>query len=101
MENRIAIIGIFVENNEVAGEINNILHEYHPYIIGRMGLPYKQRNIGVISIIVDAPNRIISALSGKIGMLEGVYCKALYSKEQVSKMNEFMNEKHKKDCEVS
>ncbi len=82
MENRIAIIGIFVEDTSQAGAINNILHEYSEHIIGRMGLPYKQKNIGVISIIVDAPNDIISALSGKIGAITDVHCKTMYAKEQ-------------------
>lgn len=83
MENRIAIIGIFVEDTSQAGEINNILHEYSEYIIGRMGLPYKRKHIGVISIIVDAPNNIISAISGKIGRIQDVYCKTMYAKEAI------------------
>ncbi|MDO5094977.1 MAG: iron-only hydrogenase system regulator [Peptostreptococcaceae bacterium] len=82
MENRIAIIGIFVEDMSQAGAINDILHEYSEHIIGRMGLPYKQKNIGVISIIVDAPNNIVSALSGKIGALKDVHCKTMHAKEQ-------------------
>lgn len=81
MENRIAIIGIFVEDNTQANAINELLHEYQEYIIGRMGLPYKQKGIGVISIIVDAPNKTISALSGKIGMIRHVYCKTMYAKD--------------------
>lgn len=81
MENRIAIIGIFVDDNKRSAEINDILHEYNQYIIGRMGLPYKQKDMGVISIIVDAPNNIISSLSGKLGMIKDVYCKTMYSKD--------------------
>lgn len=81
MEKRIAIIGIFVDDNKRSADINDILHEYNKYIIGRMGLPYKEKNIGVISIIVDAPNNIISSISGKIGMIKDVYCKTMYSKD--------------------
>ena len=79
METRVAVIGIIVENTESAEKINSILHEYAKYIIGRMGVPYQKRKISVISIIMDAPQPVISALSGKLGKLEGVSTKALYS----------------------
>lgn len=80
MENRIAVIGIIVENKDAVENINAILHEYGEYMIGRMGIPYPKRNISVISIIVDAPNDVISALSGKLGMLPYVNTKTVYSK---------------------
>ena len=80
METRVAVIGIIVENPEATGRLNEILHEYSSYIIGRMGIPYRHRGISVISIAVDAPQDAISALTGKIGMLKGVTAKALYSK---------------------
>ena len=79
METRVAVIGIIVENTEFAEKINSILHEYAQYILGRMGVPYQKRGISVISIIIDAPQPVISALSGKLGKLEGVSTKALYS----------------------
>ena len=79
METRVAVIGIIVENTEAAEKINSILHEYAQYILGRMGVPYQKRGISVISIIIDAPQPVISALSGKLGKLEGVSTKALYS----------------------
>lgn len=79
METRVAVIGIIVENTESAEKINSILHEYSQYILGRMGVPYQKRGISVISIIIDAPQPVISALSGKLGKLEGVSTKALYS----------------------
>lgn len=79
METRVAVIGIIVENTESAEKINSILHEYAKYIIGRMGVPYQKRKISVISIIMDAPQPVISALSGRLGKLEGVSTKALYS----------------------
>ncbi len=81
METRLAVIGIIVENLEVTDRINHILHDYSNYIVGRMGIPYRQRGISVISVIVDAPADAISALTGKLGMLEGVSAKALYSPE--------------------
>ena len=64
METRVAVIGIIVENTESAEKINSILHEYAQYILGRMGVPYQKRKISVISIIMDAPQPVISALSG-------------------------------------
>lgn len=80
METRIALIGIITENNDSAEKINALLHEYGQYIVGRMGIPYRQKGIAVISVIIDAPNGIISALSGKLGMLPGVSAKTIYSK---------------------
>ncbi|MBU3199416.1 iron-only hydrogenase system regulator [Clostridium estertheticum] len=80
METRIALIGIIVENTDSAPKINSILHEYGEYIVGRMGVPYHKRNISVISVVIDAPNDVISALSGKLGMIPGVNTKTIYSK---------------------
>ena len=80
METRVAVISIIVENAESVARLNELLHEYGEYIIGRMGIPYHKRNINIISIAVDAPADIISALSGKLGMLDGVSSKAVYSK---------------------
>lgn len=80
METRIAVIGIIVENPDSTEQLNHILHEYSAYIVGRLGIPYRQRGISVISIIIDAPADAISALTGKLGMLDGVSAKALYSK---------------------
>lgn len=80
METRIALIGIIVENNESVEKLNAILHEYGEYIVGRIGVPYRQKGISVISIIIDAPNATISALSGKLGMLPFVSAKTVYSK---------------------
>jgi putative iron-only hydrogenase system regulator len=80
METRIALIGIIVENTDSAPRLNSILHEYGEYIVGRMGVPYHKRHISVISVVVDAPNDVISAISGKLGMLPGVNTKTIYSK---------------------
>lgn len=79
METRVAVIGIIVEDAESVEALNALLHEYGDYIIGRMGVPYRARNINVISVAVDAPADIISALSGKIGNLNGVSAKMAYS----------------------
>ena len=80
METRVAIIAIIVENTESVSEVNRILHEYSDSIIGRMGLPYRPKNINIISVVVDAPHNDISALSGKIGRLDSVSAKTVYSK---------------------
>lgn len=80
MDTRIAVIGIIVENPASVDKLNAILHEYSQYIIGRMGIPYRERCISIISIVMDAPNEVISALSGKIGMLPNVSAKTVYSK---------------------
>jgi len=80
METRIALIGIIVENMGVVENINQILHEYGEYIVGRMGIPYKQKGVNIISIVMDADNNAISSLSGKLGMLEGISVKTVYSK---------------------
>ena len=77
---RVAMIGIIVEDYASADALNEILHQYGKYIIGRMGIPYRAKNINVISVAVDAPSDVISALSGKLGMLPGVSSKAVYSK---------------------
>lgn len=79
METRVAVISIIVENTESAERLNAILHEYGEYIIGRMGLPYRTRGVNIICVAVDAPQDIISALSGKIGRLPGVAGKTAYS----------------------
>ena len=80
METRIAIIGIVVENPDSVEKLNSILHEYGEFVVGRMGIPYPKRHISVISIVLDAPNDVISALSGKLGMLPNVNTKTIYSK---------------------
>lgn len=79
MNKRLAVIGIIVENTDSVEAINEILHGFRSYIVGRMGLPYKERNMSVISIIVDAPNDVISSMSGKLGMVDGVTSKAVYA----------------------
>ena len=79
METRVAVMSIIVENSEAVEKLNGILHEYGEYIIGRMGIPYRKRNISIISIALDAPQNTISSLAGKIGSLPGVSVKTAYS----------------------
>ena len=81
MDNRVALIGIMVENPDSIGQMTQLLHEYGAYIIGRMGIPYRERNLSIISIVVDAPMNQISSLSGKLGMLDGISTKTIYSKQ--------------------
>lgn len=81
--NRIALLGIIVEEMESSGKINEILHEYASLIVGRMGIPYREKGIAIISVIIDAPQEITSALSGKLGNLPGVQVKTVYSKKEV------------------
>jgi putative iron-only hydrogenase system regulator len=79
METRVAVMSIIVENPEAVQTINTLLHEYGQYIIGRMGLPYRKRNINIISIALDAPQNATATLSGKIRGLKGVSVKTAYS----------------------
>ena len=79
-ENRLAVISIIVEKRDQSAGINALLSDFGDSIIGRMGLPYKQKNVSVISVVLDAPTETINKLTGKIGMLEGVTAKTLMSK---------------------
>lgn len=80
MEERVALIGIVVENYESVAKLNDILHQYGDIIIGRMGIPYKKRGVSVMSVAVDADEDTISAMSGKIGKLPGISSKTVYAK---------------------
>ena len=76
---RVAVIAVIVENNAATDSINELLHEAGQNIIGRMGIPYREKNINIISIAIDAPQDVISSLSGKLGRIEGVSVKTAYS----------------------
>ncbi len=78
---RIAVVGIVIENREMTEEVNSILSDYGDYIVGRMGIPYREKGINIISVVLDAPNQVISAVAGQIGKIEGVQVKTLYSME--------------------
>lgn len=80
METRVAVISIIVEDTESVAALNELLHEYGEYVIGRMGIPYRAKNINIISIAIDAPQDKINTLTGRIGKLHGVSAKAAYSK---------------------
>ena len=79
METRVALIGIIVEKESSVAQLNELLHQYGHYIIGRMGLPYREKVVNIISVVLDAPQDVISALSGQIGRLSGVSAKTQYS----------------------
>ena len=80
METRVALIGIIVTQESSVAALNELLHQYGRYIIGRMGLPYRAKGVSIISVVLDAPQDVISALAGRIGRLPGVSAKTAYSK---------------------
>lgn len=80
MENRVSVISIIIENADAAPRVNDLLHENRNYVIGRMGIPYKERGVSIISVVMDAPGTVTSALSGKLGMIKGVTTKTLTAK---------------------
>ena len=80
MENRIAALSILVENSESVEALNAVLHDYAPYILGRMGIPYREKGINIICVALDAPMDTVNALTGKIGRLNGVSAKAVCSR---------------------
>ena len=82
MENRVALLAVLVEDQEAAAEINSLLHEFSSSIIGRMGLPYRQKNLNIISVVLDAPADRINALAGQLGRIPGVTAKAVYSESR-------------------
>lgn len=79
-ETKIALIGIIVENIKSVERVNQLLHEHAQYIVGRMGLPYREKKVHIISVVIDAPETVISSLSGKLGMLEGISVKSVQAK---------------------
>ncbi len=82
MKTRVAVMSIIVKSGDTVEKLNHILHDYSDYIIGRMGIPYRQRNINIISIAIDAPQDTISALAGKLGKLSGISVKTAFSEVQ-------------------
>ena len=82
MENRIAAVSILVEGPDSVETLNAILHDYAPYVLGRLGIPYREKGLSVICLVLDAPMDVINALTGKIGRLKGVSAKAVYSRGQ-------------------
>jgi putative iron-only hydrogenase system regulator len=80
MSKRLATVSLFIEDKSVTEQVNSILHEFSEHIVGRMGIPYRERDISVISIIIDAESDIINKLSGKLGMVKGISAKTIFSK---------------------
>lgn len=80
MDNKVSVISIIVKDEESAGRVNELLHEFRQYIVGRMGIPYRDRGVSIIGVVLDAPGNITSTLSGKLGMLQGVSAKTLTAK---------------------
>ena len=80
METRVAVLSIIVENEESVGELNELLHKFGKYIIGRLGIPYRQKNVNIICIAIDAPNDEINALTGALGRIRGITAKENYSR---------------------
>lgn len=85
METRVAVLAIIVKEADSVAELNELLHRYGAYIIGRMGVPYRQRGVNLISVAMDAPMDVISALSGQIGRLKGITAKTVYAPEEAIK----------------
>ena len=80
MDSRVSVISIIIKDEEAAVKVNELLHEFRNYIVGRMGIPYRQREVSIISVVLDAPGDVTSSLSGKLGMLKGVSAKTLTAK---------------------
>ena len=85
MENRVAVIAIIVKNPDSVAALNELLHQYGSSVIGRMGVPYREKEVNIISVAMDAPGDVISALSGKIGRLPGITAKTVYAPEEALK----------------
>ena len=80
METRVAVLSIIVESEDAVARLNDLLHSYGRYIIGRLGIPYRQKNVNIICIAIDAPNDEINALTGALGRIRGITAKATYSR---------------------
>lgn len=80
MENKIAVLAIIVNDFQAVETVNSLLHEFREYVVGRMGIPYRLKNVNIISVVLDAPAEKINSLSGKLGMLSGVSSKVLTAK---------------------
>ena len=80
MDSRVSVISIIIKDEEAAGTVNELLHEFRQYIVGRMGIPYRERKVSIISVVLDAPGDVTSSLTGKLGMIDGVSAKTLTAK---------------------
>lgn len=84
-ETRVAVISMIIDNEESASAINSLLHDCREYIIGRMGIPYREKGLNIINVVLDAPMDVVSGLSGRLGRLPGVTAKAVYSRLSAEK----------------
>ena len=80
MDSKVSVISIIIKDEDAAGAVNSLLHEFRQYIVGRMGIPNRERNVSIISVVLDAPGDATSSLSGKLGMIKGVSAKTLTAK---------------------
>ena len=80
MNSRVSVVSIIIKDEEAAGKVNELLHEFRQYVVGRMGIPYREKRVSIISVVIDAPGDVTSSLSGKLGRLEGVSAKTLTAK---------------------
>lgn len=80
MDSRVSVVSIIIKDEEAAGAVNELLHEFRQYVVGRMGIPYREKKVSIISVVIDAPGDVTSSLSGKLGMLRGVSAKTLTAK---------------------
>ncbi len=80
METRVALLSIIVENEDAVGEVNDLLHRFGKFIIGRLGIPYRQKNVNIICIAMDAPGDEINALAGALSRIRGITAKATFSR---------------------
>lgn len=81
MVTKIALVGIIVEETNAVEKVNQLLHDYRDYIVGRMGLPYREKGVNIISVVLDAPENQISSIAGKLGMIKGITVKSIQAKK--------------------
>lgn len=79
-ESRVSVISIIIEDENAVASVNELLHEFRKYVVGRMGIPYQKRGVSIISLVIDAPGDVTSSLSGKLGMQNGVTTKTVTAK---------------------
>ena len=80
MENKLAVVATVISKQESVSKVNEVFHTYSPYVVGRLGIPYRERGVNVISVVIDAPQEVLSSLSGKLGMIDGVTSKVMITK---------------------
>ena len=79
-ENKIAIVAVVIKNKDSVARVNAVFHDYADFVLGRLGVPYKEKNVNIISVAIDAPQTVLNSLSGKLGMIDGVSSKLMITK---------------------